>query len=323
MSSSNGGSTSVNPNDNSELKYIGEVKRQRKEFKESGITYEQWQLKVAEKYENLHNVVVKYYPDAWIFLEFCLAVKSILNIEDFTLPFMGVILAIPASMKTMIIELFRKYPGSFYTDSFTPNSLVSHNSALSEEKLQQVDMLPKMKDKLVLTPELAPIFTAKDDDLQKVLGIITRILDGHGFENDSGAQGHRRYGDTMFVWLGAAVEIPPRVWKVLGTLGHKIYFLRPPVNRKSPDELKQIAKSNNFSANNKEIEDALLDYLKTFDSAPEEAAKTKVDEKGILKLKWRQEVEEEQDKAIGYIAQVGNLLGSLVVRYMSQNLKLL
>ena len=49
---------------------------------------------------------------------------------------MGVILAVPASM---IIQLFRKYPGSFYTDSFTPNSLVSHNAALSEEQLQQID----------------------------------------------------------------------------------------------------------------------------------------------------------------------------------------
>ena len=107
-------------------------------------------------------------------------------------------------------------------------------------------MLPKMKDKLVIAPELAPIFTAKDDDLQKVLGMITRILDGHGFENDSGAQGHRRYGDTMFVWLGATVEIPPKVWRLLGTLGHKIYFLRPALRKKTPQDLKRIAKHNNF-----------------------------------------------------------------------------
>ena len=40
-----------------------------------------------------------------------------------------------------------------------------------------------MHNKFVLTPELAPLFTAKDDDLQKMLGIITRIVDGKGYES--------------------------------------------------------------------------------------------------------------------------------------------
>jgi hypothetical protein len=198
----------INTEDPSKSKFKEDVTNLRNQFKQSGTTFHDWQSIVREKYENLRKVTIKHYPEAWPSLEFCLAVKTILNIEDNTLPFMGVILSAPASMKTLIIQLFRKYLSSFYSDNFTANSLVSHNSALTEEQLQQVDMLPKLKDKLVLTPELAPIFTSKEDDLQKILGIITRILDGHGFESDSGAQGHRHYGDTMFVWIGAAVEIP-------------------------------------------------------------------------------------------------------------------
>ena len=296
---------------NARQKFNAEVNEQRKKFKDSKITYEQWQSLVAKKYEALRKVVLRHYPEAWVFVEFSLAVKSILNIEGFSLPFMGVILAAPASTKTLTIQLFRKYPGSFYTDSFTPSSLVSHNPALTEEQLQQVDMLPKIKNKLVLTPELSSVLTDKDDNVQKVLGTLTRVLDGHGFENDSGAQGHRRYGETMFVWLGSAVEIPPRVWKLLGTLGHKIYFLRPPANKKSVEQLKNLAKHNNFSANNKEIESALLDYLITFNSAPQKEGKTKLDDKGILKVRWCEEIEEEQDKAIEYVAQIGRLLASL------------
>lgn len=301
----------INKLDPIRAKFFEEVETLRHQYKEQNITYNQWQSNIAEKNSNLKKITLKYYPEAWAFLEFSLAIKSILNIEDFSLPFMGVILAAPASMKTMIIQLFRKYPYSFYTDSFTPNSLVSHNSALSEEQLQQIDMFPKMKDKLILTPELAPIFTAKDDDLQKLLGIVTRILDGHGLENDSGAHGHRKYGDTMFVWLGAAVEIPPRVWKLLGTLGHKIYFLRPPLHKKTPEELKKMAKSNNYSSNNKEIEAVLLEYLKTFDAGPETENKLRVDENGLIKIRWNELVEGDQDKAIGYIAQVANLLAPL------------
>ncbi len=71
-------------------------------------------------------------------------------------------------------------------------------------------------------------------------------MDGHGLENDSGAHGHRKYGDTMFVWIGAAVEIPPRVWKILGTLGHKIYFLRSDLRKKTIKDLVKIAKNNDF-----------------------------------------------------------------------------
>jgi hypothetical protein len=310
-SCSDSGSNSVNPENHAKSKYIEKVKEQRKKFKESDTTYEQWQSIVAEKYGNLRKVAAKHYPEAWILLEFCLAVKSILNIEGFTLPFMGVILAPPSSMKTKIIQLFRKYPGSFYTDSFTPNSLISHNSSLSEEKLQQVDMIPKIKSKLVLAPELAPIFTSKEDELQKTLGMLTRLLDGNGLESDSGAQGHRRYGDTMFVWLGAAVEIPPRVWKLLGTLGHKIYFLRPSFRKKTIEDLKTIAKTNNLSANIQEVEEALLDYLIIFDAAPEANSRIRLDENGIVKVRWSEEVMGEQEKAIECISQIGNLLAPL------------
>jgi hypothetical protein len=293
--------------------FIDDVKKLRQNSKEYRITFEQWQEEIRQHYLNLKAVTVKHYPEAWPILEFCLSVKTILNIRDFTLPFMGVILAVPASMKTTIVQLFRKYSYSFYTDSFTPSSLISHNSALSEEQLQKVDMIPKMKDRLFLTPELAPLFTAKEDDLQKVLGSFTRLLDGYGLENDSGAHGHRRYGDTMFVGIGAAVEIPPKVWKLFGTLGHKIYFIRPDIKEKTVQELKNIAKKNDFGDKFKEIENALLKYLKIFDAAPTECAeKIIIDDKtGLVKIRWNEEVEDEQDKAIQCIAEVAKLLAHL------------
>lgn len=292
------------------VNFLNDVKKLRSQFQEASEPYKEWQSKVAEKYEYLEKIFKKYYPEAWIFMEFCLSIKSILNIMDITLPFMGVLVAAPSSLKTMVIQLFRKYPSTFYTDSFTSSSLVSHNASLSEEQLQKIDMLPKMKNKLVLTPELAPLITGNEDELQKVLGIITRVLDGHGLENDSGAHGHRKYSDIMFVWLGAVVEIPPRVWKVLGTLGHKIYFLRPPLAKKTVADLKKIAKSNNFSAINKEIEEALLDYLKTFDAAPNVEGKVRIDN-DIAKIRWNDEIEEGQDEAIECIAQLAKLLAPL------------
>jgi hypothetical protein len=46
---------------------------------------------------------------------------------------------------------------------------------------------------MFLTPELAPTFASKDDDLVQILGIITRVVDGHGYFSNSGAHGGRGY----------------------------------------------------------------------------------------------------------------------------------
>ena len=181
-------------------------------------SFKDWQLELISKYRNLRNTCNDNLPGLWDSLEFELAIQKILNIEDCTLPFAGIILGPPSSLKTVGIELFRKWINTFYTDSFSAKSMVSHSTAVKKEELAKIDMLPKIKNKYLLTPELSPTFAKKDDDLIEILGILTRILDGHGYESDTGAHGHRGYNEPiMFVWAGAAVDIPYKVHKYLGT----------------------------------------------------------------------------------------------------------
>jgi len=290
--------------------YIARVSELRKQRTDSGFSYEQWQLSVQQKYDNLRRAINDNFTGAWPLLEFCLSVKTILNIDGCTLPFIGVLLDVPSSLKTLVIEMFRKYPHSFYSDSFTPNSLISHNSALTEEQLQKVDMIPKMRNKLVLIPEMASIFTAKDDDLRRVLGHTTRLADGHGLESDSGAQGHRKYGNTFFVWIGAAVEIPPRVWKLLGTLGHKIYFFRPFQTKTTDEELLEIAKSDNFPKKIEEVENVLYDYLISLE-ASFDGDITKISSDGITMIGWNSNLTDEQEDTLTWLTKLSRLLAHL------------
>ena len=301
-----------NSNNEYKSKTIENITHLKKQFESSLDPLNEWQSEVNKKYNILYKKTIKYYPNAWPLMQFILSVKTILNIDNNKLPFLGIILALPSSLKTTFINFFRKYNNTFYSDSFTPNSLISHNSALTEVQLKEVDMLPKMKNKLVLTPELAPLFTAKDDDLQKILGIIIRLLDGDGLESDSGAHGHRGYPPTIFSWVGAIVEIPPKVWKILSTLGFKIYFFRPEFLEKSVDDLVNIAFDNKISEKNQDIENALSAYLQVFDSAPKTDV-TSLDENGIVKIKWNDETTTnfEQYRAIQYIAKIAKLLASL------------
>ena len=95
------------------------------------------------------------------------------------------------------------------------------------------------------------------------------MLDGHGFESDTGAHGHRGYPeDTMFTWVGAAVEIPHKVHKYLGTRGAKLYFFRLSLIEKSDDEYMAQMSKDVFIPKVKEIRRSLLEYLEWFEKCP-------------------------------------------------------
>lgn len=267
---------------------------------------EDWHSTLIEKYNNLKSITEENLAGLWDSLEFTISVQKILNIADCNLPFAGILLGSPSSLKTVGIELFRKWNNVFYTDSFSAKSFVSHSTAVKKNELANIDMLPKIKNKFFLTPELSPTFAKKDDDLIEILGILTRVLDGHGYESDTGAHGHRGYNEKiMFTWIGAAVDIPWKVHKALGTLGPKLYFLRLPKSNKSEDDY-FAEMDKDFNEKVHKIGSALLDYLDYFESCPD----MDVDEaSGLSKLVW--DAEKDDIKAKRYLIRLGRLLAHL------------
>jgi hypothetical protein len=265
-----------------------------------------WSEKLLEKYEALHTTVLNNLPNLWDAFEFALSVKTILNIRYCTLPFAGIILGPPSSLKTVVIELFKGRQNVYHTHNFSAKSLVSHLSGLSEEKLRKIDMLPRIKNKFFITPELAPLFSAKDDDLLQQLAIMTSVLDGHGFTNDTGAQGHRGYDeDIMFTWVGAAVDIPYKVHKHLSTLGPKLYFYRLE-KIENDDEYYYVQKDDDFGNKVQAISQALSDYLDYFETNPCIAFES---ENELPKIPLDNTKDEEF--AHRYIIKLGKLLAPL------------
>jgi hypothetical protein len=155
-------------------------------------------------------------------------------------------------------------------------------------------------------PELAPIFSARDEDLLQMLSILTSVLDGHGFESDTGAQGHRGYNeDIMFTWLGAVVDIPFRVHKQLSQLGAKLYFYRlPKVKHEEDDYFNQ--KSDDFAKKVQAISQSLNEYLDYFDANPSITfeAENKLPKVQLDETK-------DEDLAYRYIIRLGMLLAPL------------
>jgi hypothetical protein len=275
---------------------------------------EEWQVTLSRKYNQLYNMVQKLLPNSWHSLEFDLSIKNILHIKDCTLPFAGIVLGKPSSLKTVGIEMFRKSRHTFYTDKFSSKSFVSHSTGVPPEQLAEIDLLPKIKNKCFLTPELAPTFAAKDDDLIETLGILTRVLDGHGYESDSGAHGHRGYNERMmFTWIGAAVDIPFKVHKLLTTLGPKLYFLRvPKVEQKSDADYYQQLQGDDFDTKINQIQQALTDYQDYFEASPAMVQDDKFNS-DIKKMPWLvgNGPEQCQKNAYMHIIKLGKLLAYL------------
>jgi hypothetical protein len=272
-------------------------------------TMEEWRTKLKTKYDKLKQTVDEQLPGLWLPLEFALSVRCILHIKNISLPFIAIILGPPSSNKSLAVDQFKGARHIFTTDQFSPKSFVSHNSGLTEEQLAKIDLLPKIKNKMFLTSELSPLFTTKDEDLANVFGIITRIADGNGYFSDTGAQGHRGYaGPLMFTWLGAAVDIPFKVHKMLSALGPKLYFIRLPLSIRDEEDIVNILQHDDFRERLKIVSNVFFDYLEYLESCPN--MEPNADMNNVPRLKWdAADLVERQAKL--FIARLSELLSRL------------
>jgi hypothetical protein len=142
--------------------------------------------------------------------------------------------------------------------------------------------------------------------LLQVLGILTRVLDGHGLESDSGAQGHRSYhGEYMFTMLGAAVDIPRKVYKHLSALGPKLYFLRLLKVKHDADFYLKEMKGDSFDLKIGRIRTALYKYLAHFEINP------LIEQEEGLPPKVPLNREKDDELTCKHIVELSTLLGPL------------
>lgn len=221
---------------------------------EKEVTYKDWQM-----------IVKQYFPDLVFPAEYGLAILAQILITDITNPFSLVLVDVPSAGKTIAINFFSEIEGLTYaTDKFTPASFVSNAANVSMEKLADIDLLPRLKHKMFLLRDLATLFSKRDEDLNECLGLLTRVLDGEGLNTDTGVHGKRHYvGEYLFMILAGSTPIPPRVWKIMGNLGSRLFFLNMGTREKSDEEL--VEQITSLAYKEKEIicRTATRDFLYT------------------------------------------------------------
>ena len=180
------------------------------------VTFEEWKKEINE-----------HFPELWGATKSCASVIAQLILTDVHNPFCLVLVDAPSSGKTVTLNFFAGIKDLVETlDSITPASFVSNMAGKSEAQLQKIDLLPRIKHRVLCTPEMGSMLADGEDDLRKRMGILTRILDGEGYKPASGVNGVRGYeGDYLFMMLGASTPFPLRVWKSMTGYGHRMFFL--------------------------------------------------------------------------------------------------
>jgi hypothetical protein len=213
-------------------------------------------------FEEWRKTIDGNFPQYWPYAEACASTIALLLIKD-AQPLALVLQGVPGSGKTTTLDFFRGFPFSHATDKFTPKAFVSHVAQKSEQELKRIDLLPRIKDRVLITPDLTTLFGSKAEELKETFSLLTRVLDGRGLTIDSGVYGARGYeGDYMFTWIGATTPIPHSVWDLFGNMGARMYFMH--VTKKARTTQRYVAdlKEKTYRGKVDDCNKATLRFLK-------------------------------------------------------------
>lgn len=247
----------------SELYHEGEEEKQVEE-----ITFDFEEIKPKKEMESLKDVeeiIKKNFPSVWFETKACLSVCASLSLKNLNgCPSLNLI-GNPSGEKTTILSFFYGQDKTYMSDDFTPRAFVSHSASVKDEDLEKVDLLPRIKNKILITPELAPLFEAPKEKLVDNFATLTRVLDGEGYNRDTGAKGHRGYtGDYKFAWLGGSTPIRSNVWKIMGKIGNRLFFLNVREKNRSDEDYLTMFRGKAYEEKIKECRGAIKNFLDNF-----------------------------------------------------------
>jgi len=230
-------------------------------------------LKALQKLEA--TVLSHYGPELWMALKAGLAVFGSLSLKDRAHPLALIFEGGSGRGKSLVINMCapdreEAKQFAYRLDSFTPKAFVSHAANVSQHRIKQIDLLPKIAGKTLLTKELAPIFRGRDDELRANFATLTAVLDGKGHISASGVHGTRGYeGRYVFNWLGGTTPIPTRTDAIMAQLGNRLLRYEIVGKEQSEDELTAFAQSYEAVTREDECRNQANDFLcQHFESHP-------------------------------------------------------
>lgn len=260
--------------------------------------------------DSVQKTVEESFPRLWQVTDACLSVCGALLLADLDDPVGLNLLGPPACGKTTVLSFFYDSPYCYRSDHFTPASFVSHSANVKKKDLAKIDMLPRIKDRVMIVPELAPVFSKRKEYLEENIGIMIRVFDGQGLQTDSGAQGRRGYsGEYLFTWIGATTPLPHRAWQAMGKLGSRWLFMVMPrelsVQEQRELEVEELINDVSYKDKVKYCRRVIGSYLSVlFEKYGWEIEKGSTKVKVGEKIEWNRKEDEEHIRLIVSVAQL-------------------
>src|SRR5579862_1490633 len=224
---------------------------------------------LAAALTEVERVVGAHYPDRLNALKASLAVVAHNCFADHPQPISLVKIARAGAGKTMEVSwLLPDGPNDvlsesiYRVDNLTAASFVSHRADLDAQQLRNVDLLPQVKNKTMVTKEMAPLFTGKREQLTERFAVLTSVLDGRGYISNSGAHGRRGYEeDINFSWIGCTTPLSSDVLSVMAQLGPRMLFYYADRRRKDVEQLAAMIAKGDDTAAQRACREVVRDFL--------------------------------------------------------------
>jgi hypothetical protein len=217
------------------------------------------------EYSDVKRVIQKNFPKLWKYFDIMISVPTTLLLSDLANPVGLILIAPPSVGKTTMLDMTRESEWVYTSDNFTPKAFVTHASNMKEEQRKKIDLLPKIKDKFFVCPELGPMFSKRHDDLVELLGTMTRVFDGNGLQINSGNSSNGYTGKYLFAFCGATTpsNLNKGVWKAMGSLGNRWLFLNmePQTSPTTKERIKELFGESTYANKKEECTKIVSEYL--------------------------------------------------------------
>ena len=197
--------------------------------------------------------------------------------------------------KTTVLRFFKKFEHTYRSDDVTPAAFVSHDASRHEEELEEVDLLPRIQQKTLINADMAGWFSGDKDTIRERMSTLAKVMDGSGYQTDSGVHGQRGYeGDYRFALLGATTPLSPRARDVMGHTGNRLLFHEMPPKNDDEQAVRDVFGEEEFSEKVVRCRSVVIEYLsmlwKQYD--------------GYGGFEWEGSAEEEIQELVQYLAKL-------------------
>ena len=186
-------------------------------------------------------------------MEACLAACAALRLKDLDSCIALILIGPSSGGKGTTLDLFEGCHNVLRKDSITGPAFVGNASGQSKSQQAANDLLPELKNAILLSPELSTTFRGKHETVEAFFKVYTRVLDGKGLATHTATQGsHSVVGDIKFTHLMGSTPLPESTWEIMSVLGPRV--LMGDIGRAKRSTVEDIAKRRSGLPYGKKVE---------------------------------------------------------------------